>query len=147
MHQAEANKAVVRAFADCYSRHDWQALAALCTEDFRWVVPIAAQVQSPQLRAQPYMMTAAERSRDEMLEVFKFIIPAAVDENFTVQIGVMTAEGDRVAAEAESHAVSKSTGRVYHNRYMWLMYFRGGKVCLFKEYQDTLHCYDVWMAP
>jgi ketosteroid isomerase-like protein len=145
--QTEINKSTVIAFADCYSRHDWDGIRALCTEDFRWVVPIAEEVQSAQLRAAPAVMLASDRSLDEMLEIFKYVITTAVDEVFTAKIGVITAEADRVAAEAESYAVSKATNRVYRNKYIWLMYFRSGKICLFREYQDTLHCYDVWMAP
>jgi uncharacterized protein len=48
----------------------------------------------------------------------------------------MTAEGDRVAVEAESrfHTVS---GRLYNNQYHFLFVIRNGKIVRFNEYLDT----------
>jgi ketosteroid isomerase-like protein len=146
MNTTEANKAIVLAFADAYTRGDWDAIEALCTDDFRWVVPASTRMQSAQLRAQPHVLTGANRSRSEMLEIFKYTRQHSVDGRFSLKINVMTAEEDRVAAEAEGYATSIETGRVYENNYMYLMYFTERKIRLFREYQDTLHAFDVWMA-
>ncbi len=54
----------------------------------------------------------------------------------------MTAEGDRVAIEAESHGEHES-GRVYHNQYHFLMVIRDGRIQEFKEYLDTEHAREV----
>ncbi len=59
---------------------------------------------------------------------------------FTIQ-GI-TAEGDRVAVEAESHG-QHASGRLYHNQYHFLMRFRDGKIREFKEYLDTMHADEV----
>ncbi len=57
---------------------------------------------------------------------------------FTSTIGAVTAEGNRVAIEAEAH-VRFIDGRVYHNLVHLLLTFRDGKVASVKEYGDTEH--------
>jgi ketosteroid isomerase-like protein len=54
----------------------------------------------------------------------------------------VTAEGDRVAIEAEGHAELKD-GRIYNNRYHYLFVFRDGKVCQAKLYNDTAHAAQI----
>ncbi|WP_101757563.1 nuclear transport factor 2 family protein [Oceanicoccus sp. KOV_DT_Chl] len=51
-------------------------------------------------------------------------------------ITAMTAEGDRVAVEAESKGMHVS-GVVYNNLYHFLFEFCDGKVLKLKEYMDT----------
>ena len=53
----------------------------------------------------------------------------------------VTAEGDRVAIEAEGRAELKN-GRIYANRYHYLFVFRDGKICQVKLYNDTKHVAD-----
>jgi hypothetical protein len=48
----------------------------------------------------------------------------------------MTAEGERLAVEAESEGMHVS-GKLYSNQYHFLLRFREGKVVEFKEYMDT----------
>lgn len=54
----------------------------------------------------------------------------------------VTAEGDRVAIEAEGHAELKD-GRIYNNRYHYLFVFRDGKVAQAKLYNDTAHAAEI----
>jgi uncharacterized protein len=54
----------------------------------------------------------------------------------------VTAEGDRVAVEAESHAKMKS-GKLYQNKYHFLLTIRDGKIQGVKEYLDTAHADEV----
>jgi hypothetical protein len=54
----------------------------------------------------------------------------------------VTAEGDRVAVEAESHAKMKN-GKTYQNKYHFLFLVRDGKIQQVKEYLDTMHANDV----
>jgi ketosteroid isomerase-like protein len=56
-------------------------------------------------------------------------------------VGV-TAEGDRVAVEAESYAKMKN-GKTYQNKYHFLFVVRDGKIQQVKEYLDTIHANDV----
>ena len=60
--------------------------------------------------------------------------------NFTIVS--VTAEGDRVAVEAESHT-RLVDGRPYENQYHFLLRFDAdGKVIEFKEYLDTLYAFE-----
>lgn len=59
---------------------------------------------------------------------------------FTIK--AMTAEGERVAVEAESEGQHVS-GQLYSNQYHFLMRFRDGKLLEFKEYMDTERVTDI----
>ena len=38
-------------------------------------------------------------------------------------------------------------GRLYRQEYHFLMEFRQGQICAVREYLDTQHAHDVWLAP
>lgn len=59
---------------------------------------------------------------------------------FTIK--AMTAEGERVAVEAESEGLHVS-GKLYSNQYHFLMRFRDAKLVEFKEYMDTERVTDI----
>jgi len=55
----------------------------------------------------------------------------------------ITAEGDRVAIEAEGYAKLKN-GKVYQNLYHFLFIIRDGKIQMGKEYCDFHHAYEIF---
>ena len=59
-----------------------------------------------------------------------------------ITVGGVTAEGNRVAIEAEGHA-ELTNGKIYRNRYHYLFIFRDGKVCRAKLYNDTQHAKEI----
>jgi uncharacterized protein len=65
-----------------------------------------------------------------------------IDGPLTVKVTGVTAEGDKVAVEAESHANMKS-GKTYQNKYHFLLTLHDGKIQSVKEYLDTAHADDV----
>jgi ketosteroid isomerase-like protein len=65
-----------------------------------------------------------------------------VESPITMTVKGITAEGDRVAIEAESYGKLRN-GKIYNNTYHFLLQFRDGKVCLSKEYNDSKHAADV----
>lgn len=67
---------------------------------------------------------------------------AAIDGALSLRVKGVTAEGDRVAVEAESFAKMKS-GKTYQNRYHFLCEVSGGKIQAVREYLDTAHANDV----
>ena len=69
-------------------------------------------------------------------------LSASIDGALTLRVRGVTAEGDRVAVEAESHAKMKN-GKTYQNRYHFLCEIRGGKIQAVREYLDTMHANDV----
>ncbi len=65
-----------------------------------------------------------------------------IKDKITMKVHGVTAEGDRVAVEAESYGELKN-GKVYNNTYHFLFVFRDGKICLSKEYNDSAHAASV----
>lgn len=63
-------------------------------------------------------------------------ILGAFPKGLTFTIHDMTAEGERVAVEAESVGEHVS-GKTYNNLYHFLFEFRNGKLLKLKEYMDT----------
>ncbi len=54
----------------------------------------------------------------------------------------LTAEGNRVAIEAESEAVM-ANNKPYNNQYVFFFYFDdNGKITEFREYWDTLYAFE-----
>jgi ketosteroid isomerase-like protein len=64
--------------------------------------------------------------------------PTMFPHGFKVTIKGMTAEGDRVAVEAESFGKT-SAGKLYQQTYHYLFIVRNGKIAVQHEYLDTLH--------
>ncbi|AWK76683.1 hypothetical protein CBI38_32880 (plasmid) [Rhodococcus oxybenzonivorans] len=56
-----------------------------------------------------------------------------------------TAEADRVAVETESYA-ELANGRVYNNLYHFAFVIRNGKIQKVKEFMDTEHVREVFVA-
>jgi ketosteroid isomerase-like protein len=67
---------------------------------------------------------------------------ARIDGALRVTPVGVTAEGDRVAVEAESYARMKN-GKTYQNKYHFLFVVRDGKIQQVKEYLDTMHANEV----
>jgi len=65
-----------------------------------------------------------------------------IDGGLRVTPTGLTAEGDRVAVEAESFA-KMTNGKTYQNKYHFLFIVRDGKIQSVKEYLDTIHANEV----
>jgi ketosteroid isomerase-like protein len=77
------------------------------------------------------------------------LFDAKFERHITMQVNGVTAEGDRVAVEAESHGLLKN-GKTYNNTYHFLFLFRDGKICLTKEYNNTAYAaaaLEPWVVP
>jgi ketosteroid isomerase-like protein len=68
-----------------------------------------------------------------------------LDGPFTLTVKGVTAEGDRVAVEAESLGKLKN-GKTYNNTYHFLFLFRDGKIYQAKEYNDSQHAAEIFGA-
>jgi uncharacterized protein len=147
MSELEASRTIVKAFCDLYTEGDWDGIGALLTEDFRWKAVTSQRRQSPTLAGVSGMNSDPGRTKEEALEIFRATQKNCVDGRFDLTPLSFTAEGDRVAFEAESYAVNKANGRIYDNRYHHLMVLRDGQIAELREYQDTLLVFDVWAAP
>ncbi len=63
-------------------------------------------------------------------------------EGLSFDVRSMTAEDDRVSAEAESFGRHVS-GQVYNQLYHYLFVIRDGRITEIKEYFDTVHAQEV----
>jgi len=70
------------------------------------------------------------------------LLGSKIDGPLRVTPTGVTAEGDRVAVEAESYAKMKN-GKTYQNKYHFLFLVRDGKIQQVKEYLDTIHANEV----
>ena len=77
-------------------------------------------------------------------------IYALVRERFPdglrLELTGITVEGERVAVEAEGYGCRRD-GRVYSNRYHYLIIVRDGKIQSRREYIDTIHANDLLCGP
>jgi ketosteroid isomerase-like protein len=131
MPDLEANKKVVRRFFECLSAGDADALLALYADDVQcWTagdLPFSGLHPKEELRA--------------MIEGVVGVFP----EGWRFSVKTLTAEDDRVAAEAEV-AGKHVGGRSYEQRYHFLFWVRDGRIRRFHEYFDTKHAADVLLS-
>ena len=105
-------------FVDSMSRGEMDL--SLLTDDIQWWVPGRGTM-----------------SRDDFFALAGSF-QSLVEGKISMTVRGVTAEGDRVAVEAESHGKLKN-GKTYNNTYHFLFVFRDGKICLSKEYNDSAH--------
>lgn len=80
-------------------------------------------------------------SRDQIIAGSAAVLDV-FPEGLVFTVHGMTAEGERVAVEAESKGLHVS-GKEYNNLYHFLFEFRAGKLLQLKEYMDTELITDV----
>jgi len=124
----ERNKRIVRELFDALSRADSKRVLDLYADD----VEVWTSGRLP---------FSGTYGRDEVAPRMEGIL-GAFPEGLEFVIRGMTAEGDRVAVEAESRGVHAS-GKPYNNLYHFLVVIRDGRVRQFKEYMDTMHADEV----
>jgi ketosteroid isomerase-like protein len=123
----DANKRLVRDFLDHYAHARYDAALAMLAPDSRWWIPGHPQEF-------PAAGWADKATVERRLAANLKLLPHGIE----IIVGDMTAEGDRVAVEAESKATLVD-GTLYHNRYHFLFVVREGRIHAVKEYLDTLH--------
>jgi ketosteroid isomerase-like protein len=123
----DANKRLVREFLDHYAHARYEAALAMLAPDARWWIPGHPQEF-------PAAGWADKATVERRLAANLKLLPHGIE----IIAGDMTAEGERVAVEAESKA-KLVNGTIYHNRYHFLFVVRDGRIHAVKEYLDTLH--------
>lgn len=128
---AEANKNVVLNFFENFSAGKVDAALALMADSATWW--IAGKPEQ--------FVLAGTKTKAQFAELLNGI-GEAMPKGFRVTPKGLTAEGDRVAAEAESYG-EKATGKIYNNLYHFLFEVRDGKIQAVREYLDTMHAKEV----
>jgi ketosteroid isomerase-like protein len=151
----DANKELARRFVTAFDARDLDAIHALLADDFVWHVAVAGDdetehrpFQSNELRARTVPLPPVKQGKRETLAYFQRLFDAGADgtHHFHLRLLSVMAEGDRVVFEAEGDLQSPINDRRYRNLYCIVLHVRDGKIVLYKEYQDTLHIYDVFVA-
>jgi ketosteroid isomerase-like protein len=119
----EENKRIALELLEVMS-DDFNKARAYLAEDFVWWVPGVGDIA-------------------KKLERVVASVKSGVVEPIQLKVTGVTAEGDRVAVEAESYAPLKN-GKIYNNQYHFLMLLADGKVRVVREYNDTKHVAEVW---
>ncbi len=97
---------------------------ALVTEDVYWWVPGQGNMSRAEFSALMDAFAGLHKGDGRM------------------EVKGVTAEGDRVAIEAESH-FQLNDGRAYNNTYHFLFQFRDGRICCAKEYNDSRYAAEI----
>ena len=118
----EENKRIIRDFMDATSAGDVERIVAAYAEDG------ILQTMGRTLISGTYSREQVAAAAGHIFEIFP--------EGITFTIHGMTAEGDRVAVEAESLGRHVS-GKMYNNKYHFLAQLRDGKITRWTEYCDT----------
>lgn len=129
--QLERNKEIARQFFAALSVGDARAVIGMYADDFTLWTAGTLPFSGSFTRAQ------AEQTMGMIFSAFP--------EGIAFTISAITAEGDRVAVEAESRGRHVS-GKTYNNRYHFLLVIRNDKVAQLKEYLDTMHAHEVLVA-
>ncbi len=120
--ELEANKQLARDFMDAMSSGEAERILALYSDDVSvWTAG-----------SLPF---SGLHDRSEVAALCKGLL-GAFPEGLQFSIQSMTAEGERVAVEAEGLG-THANGKVYHQRYHFLLIIRDGKIVHMKEYFDT----------
>jgi ketosteroid isomerase-like protein len=145
-------KRIALSFVRAFNESDLAAMQDLLADDFVWHKAITSEGEteprpflSDELRGRPSPIPPY-RDREEALRMLEQLFAESSTNPFSYRVVSVTAEDDRVAVEMEGEGRNPMNGRAYRNIYFVLMRVRDGKLTLFKEYQDTLHVFDVWAA-
>lgn len=128
MDEIERNKRAARTFFEAMSTSQADAVLDCYADDGKVIIS-------------GNTLISGVLDRTEILNRTNRVLEAFPDGiRFTVK--TLTAEGDRVAIEAESSAIHVS-GKPFNNKYHFLMRLRDGKIVVLTEYMDTELVTDV----
>lgn len=132
---AEQNKAIARELFARFTASDIDGVLGLMTDDCTWLIPGKPD----------RMRTAGPYTKERIARLFHRMLEG-LEHGLKMRVTGTIAEGDAVAVEVESEGDLKN-GRRYRQQYHFAMQFRNGKICAVREYLDTQHAHDVWLAP
>jgi len=131
----EHNKTIAHEFFARFSASDIDGALKTMTDDATWWIP-GKKERSP---------SAGLYTKDKIARLFSRMVKA-LRTGLEMKVKSCIAEGDTVALEVVSSG-DLANGRLYRQEYHMLMQFRDGKISAVREYLDTQHAYDVWIAP
>lgn len=131
MNEVEKNKQIARSYLELIGKGDVDAVVDLFTDDGAIIVESKTMLP-PEVRGK------------EAIRGLVAMLPQIFPETgLRIIVDDVTAEENRVAIRAHSDAKHVS-GKMYQNRYHFLLYFEDGKISSSHEYLDSLHLTDVF---
>ena len=128
MSETERNRQLTKQFFEALSRNDTAAIVAAYADD--GVVETMGNT-----------LVSGTYTKDQIKQVAGMVL-GAFPTGLQFIVHHITADGERVAVEAESRGLHVS-GKPYNNKYHFLIFYRDGLIVRYKEYMDTEHCTDV----
>lgn len=128
---AEENKKIVLSFFENFSAGKAEAALAQMADTATWTV----------MGRPDSFALAGTKTKAQFAELLKGL-GAAMPKGLRLTPTALTAEGGRVAVEAESYG-EHTNGKVYNNQYHFLIEVQNGKIQAVREYLDTIHAKDV----
>jgi ketosteroid isomerase-like protein len=134
VNDTDRNRATANRFFELFSASDIDRALALMSDDATWRIPGTKEL-SP---------TAGVYTKEKIGRLFRRMVDA-LSSGLQMTVLSSIAEGERVALEVVSSGDLKN-GRRYRQEYHFLIEFRDGMICAVREYLDTQHAHDVWIA-
>jgi uncharacterized protein len=131
----EQNKAIAFRFFERFTASDIEGALATMTDDATWWIP-GKKERSPSAGLYP---------KEKIGRLFHRMV-SALESGLKMTVVSCISEGDQVALEVVSAGDLKN-GRQYRQEYHMLLKLRDGKIASVREYLDTQHANDVWVAP
>jgi ketosteroid isomerase-like protein len=141
---------IAHEFVAACNERDLGRLDRLFHADFQWHIAVTDH-GDPRLRPLHSQLLGSLKlpwekaiyTKAETLDIFSrlFAIPV-----FSIDLRSVIANEDRAALELVGNGVNPANNRRYDNLYCYIFERRGDQLVLFREYQDTLLLFDVWVA-
>ena len=131
MSDSENPKKVVEDFFATFSTGDVDRIMDALTDDASWWISGTIEGMS------------GTNSKQQLGELLRAVVPLYKGGALKITPTSMIAEGKVVAAEAKSYA-ELTNGKVYNNRYHFLIEVEGDHIRRVKEYSDTHHMLETF---
>jgi ketosteroid isomerase-like protein len=131
---AEQNKSIVAEFLEVFSGGDVPGILERLHDDATWWV--SGSIEG----------FAGTKSKEEMGKLLEGVVTVYKKGALRLTPIAMVAEGARVAVEAEGYA-ELTNGRVYQPQSAFVFELADGKIRSVREYIDTLHAHEIFVAP
>jgi len=131
MNDVATNKQLAREYLELIGKGDVERVVGMFVDDGAIIVESKT------------LLPPEVGGKDAIRELITALPQMFPETGLRIIIDDVTAEGNRVAIRAHSDA-KHASGKLYQNRYHFLLYFKDGKIVSSHEYLDSLHLTDVF---
>lgn len=133
MLDSNTSKLIVKKFFEVFSSGDIQSIGEHLHEELTWWV------------AGSLPGLSGTYDKPGICALLGGVATAYVGGALPMTVVDMIAEGDRISVELHCRATLHN-GRVYDNQLHVFIELRDGKLLRVREYLDTAHCHDIFLA-